>query len=279
MTGDHARAAQLLASLAVLATRPDRYRQEGADEAVGAGQMDLALKLSRSVPAAKLPSDARLLLAAEEIRRNHPDRALPWLGAADRIGDLSFLAPLITAWAAADRGDVNRALSTINSVPQNSLLAPLTAEERAFILLKFKRSAEAEPLARAAVGRAGAREQRLRLAFADAFLAAGDKARALMIVEGMGAGEAAARQRIGAGRTSGQAVDNLPKAFGEVLTAFAADLARLQRSAPPVGLVQVAHYVNPQNSATTALLGCFWPGRIGPMRGWPCCGRSRRTMR
>jgi tetratricopeptide (TPR) repeat protein len=261
MTGDHARAAQLLALLAV--SRPDQMdiAKKALVEAVGAGQMDLALKLSHSVPAVSLPSDARLLLAAEEIRRNHPDRALPWLGASGQNGDLSFLAPLITAWAAADRGDVNRALSTIDSVPQNSLLAPLTPEERAFVLLKFKRSAEAEPLARAAVGRAGAREQRLRLAFADAFVAAGDKARALMIVEGMGAGEASARQRIGAGRTSGQAVDNLPKAFGEVLTAFAADLARLQRSAPPVGLVQVAHYVNPQNSGTTALLGLLLAGQ------------------
>jgi len=261
MTGDHARAAQLLASLAVSQPGQVDIVKKALIEAVGAGQMDLALKLSRSVPATSLPSDARLLLVAEEIRRNHPDRALPWLGTTGQNGDLTFLAPLITAWTAADRGDVNRALSTIDSVPQNNLLAPLTAEERAFILLKFKRSAEAEPLVRAAVGRAGAREQRLRLAFADAFVAAGDKARALMILEGMGAGEAAARQRIGAGRTSGQAVDNLAKAFGEVLTAFAADLARLQRSSPPVGLVQVAHYVNPQNSATTALLGLLLAGQ------------------
>jgi tetratricopeptide (TPR) repeat protein len=223
--------------------------------------MDLALKLMRSVPAANLPSEGRLLLVAEEIRRGHPERAIPWLGTSGGAGDLTFLAPLVTAWAAADRGDSNQALAVIEQVPANSLLAPLVPEERAFILLKFKRTFEAEALARAAVGRAGGREQRLRLAFADGFLAAGDKARALMIIEGMGSGEAAARQRIAAGRSSGQAIDSLREAFGEILTAFSADLARLQRSTPPIGLVQVARYANPQNSSTLALLALLLSGQ------------------
>jgi tetratricopeptide (TPR) repeat protein len=70
----------------------------------------------------------------------------------------------------------------------------------------------------------------------------------------MGAGETAARQRISAGRSSGQAIDSLPQAFSEVITAFAADLTRLQRGTAPIGLVQVARYANPQSSSTAALL-------------------------
>src|SRR4029079_15088304 len=67
-----------------------------------------------------------------------------------------------------------------------------------------------------------------------------------------GASEAA--QRILSGKTTGQAIDNGADALSEMLTAFGADLARLQRAAPPVGLVQVARYANPQNSSATILL-------------------------
>jgi tetratricopeptide (TPR) repeat protein len=82
-----------------------------------------------------------------------------------------------------------------------------------------------------------------------------------MIVEGMGPGEAAARQRIAAGKGSGQSIDGLSKAFSEVLTAFSADLARIQRSAPPIGLVQVARYADPQSSSTVALLALLLSGQ------------------
>jgi tetratricopeptide (TPR) repeat protein len=254
MNGDHARAAQLLATLA--GSQPDQVdlAKKALAEAIGAGRTDLALSLARNIPSSKLPTDARLLLVADEVKRRHADRALPWLAVSADNGDLGFLAPLITAWDAADRGNIDLALSTIDQIPVGSLIGPLRAEERGLILLKARRTAEAEPFARRAIGTAGAREDRLRLAFADGFLAAGDRARALMMLEGMGGDSAAARQRIAAGKQSGQAIDTSAKALSEVLTAFAADLARLQRAAPPLGLVQVARYANPQNSSATALL-------------------------
>jgi tetratricopeptide (TPR) repeat protein len=261
MSGDHARAAQLLASLAQTQPGQSDLAKKALSEAIGAGQMDLALSLARSVPAVNLPTEARLLLAGEEIRRGHPERAQTWLAANASSGDLTFLVPLITAWAAADAGKPDQALAALDQIPTGSLLAPISVEERAFILLKFRRTADAESYARRSVGVAGAREPRLRLALADGFLAAGDRPRALMIIDGMGAGEVAARQRIMTGRSSGEAIDNLPKAFSEVLTAFSADLIRLQRSQPPVGLVQVARYVDPQNTGTTALLALLIAGQ------------------
>jgi Flp pilus assembly protein TadD len=254
MNGDHARSAALLANLA--ASEPDQVdlARKALAEAIGAGQTDLALSLAQKIPPAKLSTEARLLLTADAVRHNKIDRARAWLAAKADNGDLTFLAPLLTAWDAAQHNDLNGALSTINSVPAKGLLGPLKSEEQAFILVKFRRTAEAEPFARRAIGAAGPRENRLRLAFADGFLAAGDRDRALMMIEGMGAEAAVARQRILAGKLSGQVVDTPAEAFSEVLMAFAGDLAHIQRAAPPIGLVQVARYADPRNSSATALL-------------------------
>ena len=254
MTGDHARAAALLATLAE--SQPDQVdlARKALSEAIGAGQMELALDLTRRIPQAQLTTDAKLLLAAQELRRNRPDRALPWFNAGGDSGSLDFLAPLVTAWAAASRGDLNGALQAVDRIPANGLLAPLRAEERALILLKFKRTAEADPFAQKAIAAAGNRENRLRLAFADAYLAAGDQARALAMVDGMGTAAGPARARIVARKSSGIAIDTPAEALSEVLTGFAADVARMARSSPPIGLVQVARYANPQNSGAAVLL-------------------------
>jgi tetratricopeptide (TPR) repeat protein len=254
MNGDHARSAALFAAMAQEQPGQMDLARKGLGEALGAGQFELALKLSRVIPATKLPTDARLLLVADEIRHRRADRAMPWLTVAADNGDLSFFAPLINAWDAADRGDLTRAVTTIDQIPTGSLLAPLRDEEKALILLKFRRSADAEPYARRAIGNAGARETRLRLAIADGFVGAGDRARAQIMVQGIDPGAAEAAQRILSGRLSGQAVDNGAAALSETLTAFGADLARLQRAAPPIGLVQVARYANPRNSSATILL-------------------------
>jgi len=128
MAGDHARSATLLTALA--AAQPDQVdiARKALGEALGAGQIDLALRLARSIPPDKLTSDVRLLLVADEVKRGRLDRAQQWLKVTGDNGDLTFLAPLLTAWKAADRGDLNTALATIDQVPVNSLFGPLRAE-------------------------------------------------------------------------------------------------------------------------------------------------------
>jgi tetratricopeptide (TPR) repeat protein len=254
INGEHARAAELLASLADAQPGEVQFAQQAITEAIGAGQIPLALSLAGKIPANKLSTDGRLLLVADAVRQRRVDSALPWLASRGGAGDLGFLAPLLNAWDAAERGEQMRALSSINQIPAKSLLGPLRDEEQALILLKFRRAAEAEPFARRAIGSAGARELRVRLALADGFLAAGDRARAAAMIDGMGSESAAAQQRILAGKPSGEAIDTTAKALSAVLTAFGGELARLQRAAPPVGLVQIARYADPGNSGATALL-------------------------
>ena len=254
MTGNHARSASLLASLAQAQPQDVDLARKALGEAIGAGQMDLALNLARSVPPQRLTSEARMLLATDEIRRRRTDRAVEWLSLKGENGDLAFLVPLVKAWDQAESGDLNRAIQEVDAIPNNSLLTPLKAEQRALILLKFRRTAEAEPFARQAIGGAGNREIRLRLALADGFLAAGDRTRALAMVEDMPADVSATRQRVLAGKPSGEAIDTMNEAMGETLLAFASDLIRLQRSSAPIGLVQVARYADPQNANAALLL-------------------------
>src|SRR3954463_9233079 len=212
LSGDHARSAALLAALAE--ARPDQAElgRKAFTEALGAGQMGLALSVAARIPPAKLSTEARLLLVADQVRRKRIDQAMGWLRGTGDGPDLTFLSPLLIAWDASQRGDADRALASIDQVPGNSLLSPLKYEERALILLKFRRTAEAEPYARRAIGSAGARENRLRLALADGFLEAGDRDRALMMIDGMGSDAAAARQRVLTGKVSGQAIDTAPEA-------------------------------------------------------------------
>ena len=254
MNGDHARAAELLAMLADAEPGQTQFAEQALSEAIGAGQMDLAVGLAAKMPADKLSTDARLLLVADAVKQRRLDRALPWLNAGGRNGDLSFLTPLLTAWDFAERGDQAKALATLDQIPAQGLLNPIRAEEQALILLKFRRTADAEPFAQKAIAAAGGRESRVRFALADGFLAAGDKARAAAMVQGVSNDTATARQRILSGRPSGEGIDTSAKALGEVLTGLAAEVSRMRGAAPPIGLVQVARYADPGNSSATALL-------------------------
>jgi tetratricopeptide (TPR) repeat protein len=254
INGEHARAAVLLATLADAEPGEVQFAQQALTEAIGSGQMDLALSIAGKIPPAKLSTYARLLLVTQEVKQNRLDRALPWLSAGGTNGDLTFLAPLLKTWDSAERGDQANAIASISQIPANSLLGPLRDEEQAFILLKFRRTADAEPFARRAIGVAGGRETRVRLALADGFLAAGDKQRALAMIDGISSDSAAARQRILAGKQSGELIDTGAKALSSVFTALAGEVARQPRAEPPVGLVQVARYADPQNTGATALL-------------------------
>src|SRR5262249_37583787 len=96
MNGDHARSAALLATIAQ--TQPDQpdLARKALNEAIGSGQMDLALSLAQKIPPAKLSNEARLLLAADAVKRNHIDRAQQWLSVQSEAGDLTFMEPLLS---------------------------------------------------------------------------------------------------------------------------------------------------------------------------------------
>ena len=264
MNGDHARSAELLAVLSQAMPGEKELARKALDAAIDSGRFDLALSLARRMNSASLPNDARLLLVGDELRRGRSDRALAFLTANSDGTDLTFLRPLVVAWDQAGRGDLNSALATLRAIPANGPLATFRDEETAFVLLKFRRTADAEPFARRAIGSAGPRETQIRLALANGFIASGDRARAQVMLDGIAPDANGAAQRLLAGKLSNIGVDNGAEAFSEVLTALAGDLARMQRAAPPLGIAQAARFANPDNRGATLLLALLLDIRDRP---------------
>lgn len=252
-SGDPATASRLLATLVRDMPAEPQLRRRAIGHAIEAGDMDLALRLAQRIPAEQTSLDLRLLMVADELRQGKGGRALALLNTRDGIIDSSFLAPFVEAWTRADKRDSN-ALDALAQVPDSSALAAQRDEHRALILLKLKRPAEAAPLAELALAKAGGRADRLRLAFADGFRAAGDKKTALRMLDGDGLALAEARIRLAANKPLGQAVDTPVKAYAELLLGLSLALNKLRNKSLPISLAQIAHHSNPTNSAGTLLL-------------------------
>ena len=259
--GNHSRSARLLAQLVDTSAANQSVAKEAVSQAISAGDMKLALRLMKSLPADSTPIEGRFLQVAEALRSNDSSRALALLPGANPQSDIGFLRPFIAAWAAADERDLQRALAALGTLSPRDLLAGLGPEQRALILLKFGRIAEADPFVAQALKVGGGREQRMRLAFADSYLALGDRTRALSMVDGLGSEAARARARVLAGKQGGARIDNARRAFSEALIVLAAELNRLHNPTMPVALTQIARYAAPENSATAIMLGLMLDDR------------------
>ena len=257
LSGEHSRSAALLAQLAEAEADNKSLSRRAASQAISAGEMQLAIRLGRQMPPASATTDVRLLLAADELLHGRADRALTYIESKGEDGDLNFLAPYVRAWAAADRKNVADALTTLEQVPLNSLLGGYVAEQRAYILQKFRMNQDADSYAQRAIAQASRRDIQVRLALADGFMASGDKARALAMLDLPTAEAAAAKARINAGQRLGFAVDNGAKAFGAMLLGLALDLNRTNSNSLPIRLVQVARYANPGDSSAAIILGAM----------------------
>ena len=260
--GDHSRSAALLAELAESSSSNQTIAKQAVSQAISAGDMKLALRLAKDLPVAGLPIEARLLLVAEALRSNDSARALSLLGGGSPGNDLGFLRPFVEAWTSADSKDMGRSLAALNTLSPRNLLGGLAPEHRALILLKFNRAADAQPFVEQALQNAGGREQRMRLVFADRYLEAGDKARAVAVLEnGLGTEAGRARDRVLEGKLGNAAISNSREAFSELMVALAVELNRLRNPTMPVALAQVARYAAPGNSSASVVLGILLSSR------------------
>ncbi len=254
ISGNHAQAAEIYARLA--ATSPDSsLGQRAISEAISAGDMPLALRLiGRSGEASTV--DSKLLLVANALKRGRFAEGARYLAQTGKGANLSFWEPLVRAWDAAGRHDSATALAILTQVPRSSAFSPFVDEESAYILLKFGDSARAEPYARRAIGSAGAREFRVRLALAAGFVEAGDRERAAAMLDGLTGDTSAIRQAIDSGRIKGLAIDSGARAFADQLIALALQMRNSERDPESaLNIVQIARFAAPESSSAAILLG------------------------
>ncbi len=266
ISGNHAEAAGIYARLAASSNDAD-LKQRAVNEAISAGDVKLALQLIGQQSPGQLSVNSKLVLVSDALRRGNDAEAVRLMGKSAGGADLSFWEPLVRAWNAAERRNAAQAVAVLASVPRSSALAPFVDEQSALILLKLGKTAEAEPYARRAIGVAGPREYRVRLALAGGFAAAGDRPRALAMLEGISGDTSAARQALDQGRLKKLMIDTGAKAFSEQLVALALEMRRSQEtsSGTPVNIAQIARFAAPENSSAAILLGNLLAedGRLG----------------
>ena len=221
--GNHLRSAELFSQLAGAGSADQAIAKEALSQAISAGDMKLALRLARGLPAGIRRSRAgccwsRIALRSNDAR-SRDRRPAGWIGRCD----ISFLAPFVQAWAAADAKDLPKALAALDAIPKSNMLAGLVPEHRALILAKAGKSVEAQPYVDQALKVAGGREPRLRLALSDAYRGAGDRARSEAVLQGLGPEFSRSAERVLQGKPGGVRIDNARQAFSEVLVVLAAN--------------------------------------------------------
>lgn len=254
LRGDSRRAASLYASLAAADPSNKVVADRAVGQAIASGDMALALRLIGKRAPVTLAVDARLLLAADALRGRRPDQAVQILQLDAPSGSLKFLAQPVLAWTLIERRDP-RAQQAIDAIPADSVASPLRVELGAFALLAQRNTAAADVLARRAIDAGGGRAIALRLAFADAFLKAGDQARALALLDTAEPAVRRARALVAAGRRPGTGVETAAQGLALILDALALDLNRESGQSLPIVLTQIARSADPDNDYHRILSG------------------------
>lgn len=233
----------------------DLFSQRAFRGAVASGDMELALKAARLLDGKhSLPADARLLLVVEAARTRN------WAAARHQI-DLvqgerlfAFLAPMLRAWIAygAHDADPLLALDGARSIPLAQSFLP---EQRALLLIALGRVEDGMAALRAAGSRDIASwPVRVRLLAADAIAHAGQRQRALGLLDGDDPALTAGRAIIERDARVPAPIDSAQAGIATLLVRVATDFGRQQLAPIGLALAREAAYAEPRD--TGAWLTC-----------------------
>jgi tetratricopeptide (TPR) repeat protein len=218
-------------------------------QAILAGDMPLAIRLAERQPRAELAADARILLAADALRRGKGEAGADW------PAELGFMKPFVQAWSLAGRGRWKQAIELLDTAKADGMLGELVPEHKALILLAAGRSAEARPFIDPALKTAGGRSSRLRIAFAAGLAADGERAAGLALLAGNDSTLRKAAAVLSAERRPRLPIGTAAEGLSELVTALAVNLNENEGRSLPLGLAQIARHADPRNEQASVLLG------------------------
>ncbi|MCL6697534.1 tetratricopeptide repeat protein [Sphingomonas sp. NSE70-1] len=259
MNGDESRSAQLYALMAEADPADRTIARKAISTAIQSGQADLAISLAKQIPPNELPIDARLMLAADQLRRGKNKDAAAALEKGVTSTEVDLFGPVMKAWDRTARGK-NDGIESLSQMSAASPLAPIINEQKAAMLFALGKPDDALPLAQRVLVQSAGRNTRLRLAYADSLVRLKRKDDAMAMLQGDDEALAAARSRVADGKLLGMAIATPSDGYAELLLAMAIDLGREDNKALPIALTQVARHANPGNSEGTILLALLYDG-------------------
>lgn len=255
MTGDESRSARLFAMMAAADPADRTIARRAIATAIQSGQAELAVSLAKGLSPDELPVDARLMLAADSLRRGKDKEAVEALERGSTSTEVELFAPLVKAWERTARGK-EEGVELLSQMSPASPLAPIANEQKAAMLFALGKADEALPVAQKVLVQngGGGRNTRLRLAYADSLARLNRRDDALAMLQGDDEALVAARGRLEGRKPLSMAIETPAAGFAEMLVALAIDLSRDDNKALPIALTQVARHANPGNSEAAILL-------------------------
>ena len=235
----------------LLAREPgnDIVVQRSYRQAMAAGDMPLALKAARLLDARHaLPPDGRVLLAADALHARNWAAARVEADALQKERLFAFLAPMIRAWIALGTrtGDP---LAELEGARSLALAQPYLPEQRALLLIALGRTEEGITALRGAdTHDIAAWPVRTRLLAADALARAGQRERALGLLDGDDPALQAARAALTAGDRLPAPVDGPAAGVATLLVRVANDMGRQQLAPIGLALARDAAYLAPRDA-------------------------------
>nr|WP_279639130.1 tetratricopeptide repeat protein [Sphingomicrobium sediminis] len=241
------------------------FEGRAASSAIAAGRFDLALELAKTADLSDANLDLRMLLLADALRGARWAEALAIVNDDTTRVSLDFMAPFVRSWidvATARGGREPTGPSRLAGLSRQRPLSRQIEEQAALLYLAAGRVEPALPLIDEAIARAGGREARMRMAFAESLYSLGRPDAAMALLAGDDAMLVEARERLQAGETLGMAIRTPAEGLSELLIAVAVDLTQGRAGDLPLLLAQVGRFADPANESADIITGALMD-RVG----------------